>query len=48
MLLAAAGAVSFTLVRDPTPDPAGAPPDRIPVERSHHCGVAAPAAHPRA
>lgn len=45
-LLAAAGAVSFALVRSPTPDPAGAAPERVAVERCHHCGVTAPAAHP--
>jgi hypothetical protein len=46
VLLAAAGAVSFALVRSPEPDPAGAAPDRVAVERCHHCGVTAPAAHP--
>jgi EmrB/QacA subfamily drug resistance transporter len=40
-LLAAAGLVSFLLVRRP----AGAP-DRLPVERCHHCGTSAPQAHP--
>ncbi|MDT7580810.1 MAG: hypothetical protein QOK35_2074 [Pseudonocardiales bacterium] len=46
VLLAAAGAVSFALVRSPTPDPAGAPPERVAVVRCLHCGVTAPAAHP--
>jgi EmrB/QacA subfamily drug resistance transporter len=43
-LLAAAGAVSFALVR--APGPAAATSERVPVERCHHCGVTAPAAHP--
>jgi EmrB/QacA subfamily drug resistance transporter len=53
-LLAAAGVVSFTLVRPgtagPTP-PSGPsvpaePSPRLAVERCHHCAVNAPAAHP--
>jgi EmrB/QacA subfamily drug resistance transporter len=44
-LLVAAGAVSFALVRSPGAG-AGATRDRLAVERSHHCGVNAPAAHP--
>jgi EmrB/QacA subfamily drug resistance transporter len=46
VLLAAAAAVSFALVRSPTPDPAGPPPERIAVERCHSCAVNAPPAHP--
>ncbi len=45
-LLAAAGALAVATVRAPTPDPAGAPPERVAVERCHHCGVGAPPAHP--
>jgi len=40
-LLAAAGLVSFLLVRRPT-----GTPDRLPVERCHHCGTSAPQVHP--
>ena len=42
-LLAAAGMVSFLLVRRPDPAPVG---ERLPVERCHHCGTVAPQAHP--
>ena len=42
-LLAAAGMVSYLLVRRPDPAPVG---ERVPVERCHHCGTAAPQAHP--
>jgi len=42
-LLAAAGLVSFLLVRRPESVPPG---DRIPVERCHHCGTSAPQVHP--
>jgi hypothetical protein len=40
-LLAAAGVVSFLLIRRPT-----GMPDRLPVERCHHCGTSAPQVHP--
>jgi hypothetical protein len=43
-LLAGAGVVSFLLVRRPTQTAAA--PDRIPVERCHHCGTSAPQAYP--
>jgi hypothetical protein len=42
-LLAAAGAVSFLLVR---PSPAAAGAGRVAVERCHHCAVSAPPPHP--
>jgi len=41
-LLAAAGVVSFLLVRRPAEKPTTL--DRIPVERCHHCGTSAPQA----
>ena len=44
-LLVAAGAVSVALVRAPAPGRVAS--DRVAVERCHHCGVSAPAAHPR-
>ena len=42
-LLAVAGVVSYLLIRRPAPAAVG---DRVPVERCHHCGTAAPQAHP--
>ncbi|HEX5810618.1 MAG TPA: MFS transporter [Pseudonocardia sp.] len=42
-LLAVAGVVSYLLIRRPAPAPVG---DRVPVERCHHCGTAAPQSHP--
>jgi hypothetical protein len=45
-LLAAAGTLAFATVRAPAPDPAAAPPERVAVERCHHCGIDAPPAHP--
>jgi EmrB/QacA subfamily drug resistance transporter len=45
-LLAAAGVVSFALIRS-LPAPADEPTEgRVAVERCHHCGVNAPPAHP--
>ena len=45
-LLVAAAAVSFALIRNPGADPQSIGAGRLPVERHHHCGVTAPAAHP--
>ena len=42
-LLAAAGVVSFLLIRRPM---STATSERLPVERCHHCGTSAPQAHP--
>jgi EmrB/QacA subfamily drug resistance transporter len=45
VLLAVAGAVSFALVHPRAMQPSAAP-DRVAVERCHHCAVNAPPAHP--
>ena len=45
-LLAAAGLVSFLLVRRPGSVPGDRPGGRLPVERCHHCGTSAPQVHP--
>jgi EmrB/QacA subfamily drug resistance transporter len=42
-LLAAAGVVSFLLIRRPM---STATSERLPVERCHHCGTSAPQVHP--